>query len=364
MVLLREPARPAVVREHRMAPWLAVATVCFGAFMGQLDASVVTLAFPALQRHSACLWRGCSGCRWPTWWRWWRCWCRWAAGRTGMAASWCTCTGLCCSPRHRRHAGWHRPCPGWLRCESSSGRRGDVAGQQRRAGGYQRPGRAAAGGTGNSGGRTGAGPGAGPGGWRAAGRLGRLALDFLHQCSGRGGGRGGGLVLAAAHPPSPRPPGRRSAGADTAGCGRRRHAGRGVGDIRARPVAAGVRRVRRVALLAGAGLVRWEPRATAPLVDVPMLAASGIWPLLAGALCAYLVLFGPLVLIPQVLTARGGSVCAPGCCCPRCPPGSGWPRWSARRSFPPAGRTGAAAWPADCSPAAAPLRWLSPPRIW
>ena len=48
-MLLREPARPAVVREHRMAPWLAVATACFGAFMGQLDASVATLAFPALQ---------------------------------------------------------------------------------------------------------------------------------------------------------------------------------------------------------------------------------------------------------------------------------------------------------------------------
>jgi predicted MFS family arabinose efflux permease len=49
--LLREPARPAVVREHRYASWLAVATVCFGAFMGQLDASIVTLAFPALQRQ-------------------------------------------------------------------------------------------------------------------------------------------------------------------------------------------------------------------------------------------------------------------------------------------------------------------------
>ena len=50
-MLLREPARPAVVREHRMAPWLAVATACFGAFMGQLDASVATLAFPAMQRQ-------------------------------------------------------------------------------------------------------------------------------------------------------------------------------------------------------------------------------------------------------------------------------------------------------------------------
>src|SRR5580704_10300519 len=49
--LLREPARPAVIREHPLAPWLAVAAVCLGAFMGQLDASVVTVAFPALQRQ-------------------------------------------------------------------------------------------------------------------------------------------------------------------------------------------------------------------------------------------------------------------------------------------------------------------------
>src|SRR5882672_1599886 len=49
--LLSEPARPRVVREHRRAPWFAVATVCFGAFMGQLDASIVTLAFPAMQHQ-------------------------------------------------------------------------------------------------------------------------------------------------------------------------------------------------------------------------------------------------------------------------------------------------------------------------
>ena len=48
-VLRAEAARPRRVREYRRAPWFAVATVCFGAFMGQLDASVVTLAFPALQ---------------------------------------------------------------------------------------------------------------------------------------------------------------------------------------------------------------------------------------------------------------------------------------------------------------------------
>ena len=54
-----------------------------------------------------------------------------------------------------------------------------------------------------------------------------------------------------------------------------------------------------------------------------MLAASGIWPLLAGALCGYLVLFGPLVLIPQVLTARGGSVVHAGLLLSALPAGFG-----------------------------------------
>jgi MFS family permease len=40
-----------VIREHPQAGWLAVGIVCFGAFMGQLDASIVTLTFPALQRE-------------------------------------------------------------------------------------------------------------------------------------------------------------------------------------------------------------------------------------------------------------------------------------------------------------------------
>jgi EmrB/QacA subfamily drug resistance transporter len=48
--VLTEPDRPRVVRDLPWAGWLAVGTVCFGAFMGQLDASIVTLAFPALQR--------------------------------------------------------------------------------------------------------------------------------------------------------------------------------------------------------------------------------------------------------------------------------------------------------------------------
>lgn len=48
--LLSESRRPRVIRDSRNAPWFAVASVCLGAFMGQLDASIVTLAFPALQR--------------------------------------------------------------------------------------------------------------------------------------------------------------------------------------------------------------------------------------------------------------------------------------------------------------------------
>ncbi len=44
-----ERPRPVAVRNHQNAGWFVVATVCFGAFMGQLDASIVTLVFPALQ---------------------------------------------------------------------------------------------------------------------------------------------------------------------------------------------------------------------------------------------------------------------------------------------------------------------------
>ncbi len=47
--LLIEPARPERIRRWPGAPWLAVGTVCVGAFMGQLDASIVTLALPSLR---------------------------------------------------------------------------------------------------------------------------------------------------------------------------------------------------------------------------------------------------------------------------------------------------------------------------
>lgn len=49
--LLRESRRPVAVRESPRAHWYVVGTVCIGAFMGQLDASIVTLALPSLGRH-------------------------------------------------------------------------------------------------------------------------------------------------------------------------------------------------------------------------------------------------------------------------------------------------------------------------
>lgn len=49
--LLREAPRPERVARHPNAHWLVVATVCIGAFMGQLDASIVTLALPAIRRE-------------------------------------------------------------------------------------------------------------------------------------------------------------------------------------------------------------------------------------------------------------------------------------------------------------------------
>ncbi|WP_395296671.1 MFS transporter [Kitasatospora hibisci] len=49
--LLTERPRPHRVARWRYAHWLAVGTVCLGAFLGQLTASITALVFPALGRH-------------------------------------------------------------------------------------------------------------------------------------------------------------------------------------------------------------------------------------------------------------------------------------------------------------------------
>jgi len=51
--ILTELPRPEVIRRNPRAPWLAVGVVCFGAFMGQLDASIVTLTFKPMERAFA-----------------------------------------------------------------------------------------------------------------------------------------------------------------------------------------------------------------------------------------------------------------------------------------------------------------------
>ncbi|GAA4844011.1 MFS transporter [Kitasatospora terrestris] len=51
--LLAERPRPRAVARWRHAHWLAVGTVCLGAFLGQLTASVTSLVFPALQERFA-----------------------------------------------------------------------------------------------------------------------------------------------------------------------------------------------------------------------------------------------------------------------------------------------------------------------
>jgi MFS family permease len=51
--ILTEAPRPAAIRRSPRAPWLAVGVVCFGAFMGQLDASIVTLTFRPMEHAFA-----------------------------------------------------------------------------------------------------------------------------------------------------------------------------------------------------------------------------------------------------------------------------------------------------------------------
>ena len=48
LLSLLEPARPRRVAQSPRAPLLAVATVCVGALMGQLDASIVSIALPRM----------------------------------------------------------------------------------------------------------------------------------------------------------------------------------------------------------------------------------------------------------------------------------------------------------------------------
>ncbi len=60
-LLLYERARPRWLRELPGGWWLAIAAVCLGAFMGQLDASIATLTYPALETRFR---TGLAGVEW------------------------------------------------------------------------------------------------------------------------------------------------------------------------------------------------------------------------------------------------------------------------------------------------------------
>ena len=88
------------------------------------------------------------------------------------------------------------------------------------------------------------------------------------------------------------------------------------------------------AVAAAAGLIWWERRSPAPLIDLPLLAAAGIAPALGGALCVYMVLFGPLVLLPQTLAAHGDGALRAGLLLTALPAGFGLAAVAAERALP------------------------------
>jgi MFS family permease len=345
VALLREPARPSVIRDHPLAPWFAVATVCFGAFMGQLDASVVTVAFPALQRQFGA---GLASVQWvslsyllvltallvPAG--------RWsdrtgrklmylygflvfagASAACGLASS----LGMLIALRLVQAAG-----AAMLQSNSVALVVTSVPARARRAAlGVQ----ASAQAIGLASGPVAGGLLVAAVGWRwifflnvPVGVIAMVAGVYLlprtrglpgatgtsDSAAGQGGADLGGmglLTLAVA------------AGMLAISC----LSGLGFPAWATAVCAAG-------SVAAWAVLVRHERRCAAPLLDLGAMAASRVGPALGGALAAYLVLFGPLVLFPQLITAEGGSALAAGLRLVALPAGFGLAAATADRLLP------------------------------
>jgi MFS family permease len=88
------------------------------------------------------------------------------------------------------------------------------------------------------------------------------------------------------------------------------------------------------AIVAGAGFAVHEARARFPVIPLTMLRSRGLARALGGALSGYLVLFGPLVLVPQVL-GRPGSEAGVGLLLSALPAGFGVAALTADTVLPP-----------------------------
>ncbi len=334
-MLLREPARPTVVREHRLAPWFAVITVCFGAFMGQLDASAVTLAFPALQRQFGAT---LAEVQWvslayllalvallvPVG--------RWSdrLGRKliylygfGVFAAASAACGLAPTLtalivlRVVQAAGAAMLQANSVALVSTS----TPPARRRTALAVQ----AAAQALGLAIGPVAGGLLVASAGWRwiflinvPVGLVAVLAGFYLlprtrHRAARQGTDPLGMALLATS-----------AAGLLVA-----------VSAVSGSGLPAWIALGAAVAALAaGTALQWWERKAAAPLIDLRMLAAARIAPALVGAMCAYMVLFGPLVLLPQTMTATGAGVLETGLLLAALPAGFGLAAVTAERTLP------------------------------
>jgi MFS family permease len=89
------------------------------------------------------------------------------------------------------------------------------------------------------------------------------------------------------------------------------------------------------AIAAGAGFAVHEARARFPVIPLTMLRSKGLARALAGAVSGYLVLFGPLVLVPQVLGTRPGGEAGVGLLLSALPAGFGVAALTADTVLPP-----------------------------
>ncbi len=199
-LLLTEPRRPVAVHESPRAHWYVVGTVCIGAFLGQLDASIVTIALPRLGRGCTQAWARSSGSNLRTC----LCWSRRsrpsAGSRTRSDASSCTCTGL---GVHGRVAALRSGADagGADRRSGAAGRGGgDVAGQQRRADHRGDAPAAAGAGHRRAGHRAGGGFGARTACRGSVAGARRVATDLPREPPGRSDRTRARLVSAAAQP--------------------------------------------------------------------------------------------------------------------------------------------------------------------